>query len=127
MTWNMVCFLFLFLFRAAPAAYGSSQARIPIGAAAANLHHSRSNAESVTHWAGPGVKHAFSWILTSWTGYAEPQWEFRIMVFFPHPQIVIFFFFEVKTIYVVSTYKFMAIVSAWVAFSIMCLYSAYDF
>ena len=31
---------FLFLFRAAPLAYGDSQARGPIGATAANLHHS---------------------------------------------------------------------------------------
>ena len=33
-------------FRAAPTAYGSSQARGPIGAVAAGLHHSRSNAGS---------------------------------------------------------------------------------
>ena len=38
-------FLFFF-FRAAPAAYGSSQARGPIGATVAGLHHSRSNARS---------------------------------------------------------------------------------
>ena len=40
-------FFFLsFLFRAASAAYGSSQARSPIRAAAAGLHHSHSNAGS---------------------------------------------------------------------------------
>ena len=39
------CFLF-FLFRAKPTAYGSSQARGQIGAAAAGLHHSHSNAGS---------------------------------------------------------------------------------
>ena len=38
-------FLFVFL-RAAPAAYGSSQARGKIGAAAASLYHSHSNAGS---------------------------------------------------------------------------------
>ena len=46
-SWNLQLFLFLFfplLFRAAPAAYGSSQARNQIGAAAASLHHSHSNA-----------------------------------------------------------------------------------
>ena len=32
--------IFYFLFRATPAAYGSSQARSRIGAAAASLHHS---------------------------------------------------------------------------------------
>ena len=34
-----------FLFTAAPAAYGSSQARGPIGAAAAHRYHSHSNAD----------------------------------------------------------------------------------
>ena len=34
---------FFFLFRAAPAAYGGSQARGQIGAVAASLHHSHSN------------------------------------------------------------------------------------
>ena len=36
----------LLLFRAAPAAYGGSQARAQIGAVAAGLHHSHSNARS---------------------------------------------------------------------------------
>ena len=39
-------FISLFcLFRAAPAAYGSSQARGPVGATAAGLHHSHSRSE----------------------------------------------------------------------------------
>ena len=37
---------FFLLFRAAPAAYGSSQGRGPIGATAASLRHSNSNAGS---------------------------------------------------------------------------------
>ena len=37
------------LFRAAPAAYGSSQARRRIGAAAAGLHHSPGSARSEPH------------------------------------------------------------------------------
>ena len=41
-----VCFLGVLLFRAAPAAYGSSQTRGRIGAIAAGLHHRHSNAES---------------------------------------------------------------------------------
>ena len=36
----------VFLFRAAPAGYGSSQAMRQIGATVANLHHSHSNAGS---------------------------------------------------------------------------------
>ena len=51
------------LFRAAPAVYGSSQARGQTGAAAAGLYHSHSNARSeshgntgsLTHWASPGI------------------------------------------------------------------------
>ena len=43
-------FLFVcFLFRATPVAYGDSQARGPIGAAAASLHHSHSYMGSETH------------------------------------------------------------------------------
>jgi len=38
--------LFFFLFRASPAAYGGSQARGPIRATAASLHHSHGNARS---------------------------------------------------------------------------------
>ena len=40
-----VC-LFVWLFRAVPIAYGGSQARGPIGAAAAGLHHSHSSTRS---------------------------------------------------------------------------------
>ena len=39
-------FFFFCLFRATPAAYGDSQARGQIGAVAAGLHHSHSNAGS---------------------------------------------------------------------------------
>ena len=39
------CFL-LFFFRAAPVAYGGSQARGLIGAVAASLHHSQGNTRS---------------------------------------------------------------------------------
>ena len=41
--------LSVWLFRAVPAAYGGSQARRPIGAVAASLHHSHSNAGSEPH------------------------------------------------------------------------------
>ena len=49
-TAQFLSFLFLFgLFRAAPAACGHSQAWGQIGAAAAGLHHSHSNARSEPH------------------------------------------------------------------------------
>ena len=46
-----VCFVVVvvLLFRATPAAYGSSQARDQIGATAASLHHSHSNMGSEPH------------------------------------------------------------------------------
>ena len=79
------------LFRAAPLAYGGFQGRGQIGAVAAGLCHSHSNARSVlhlwptpqlmamldrslTHWAGPGMKPASSWILVRFVS-TEPQEE----------------------------------------------------
>ena len=56
-----VCFGFVFVFRAAP--YGGSQAKGQTGAVAASLHHSHSNAGSLTHWARPEIKPTSSWIL----------------------------------------------------------------
>ena len=41
--------LFFWLFRAAPAAYGGSQARGQIEVTAASLHHSHSNSGSKLH------------------------------------------------------------------------------
>ena len=45
LAWELSCLLF----SATPAAYGGSQARGPIGATAACLHHSHSNARSEPH------------------------------------------------------------------------------
>ena len=56
-------FFFSSLFRATPVVYGSSQARGWIGAAAASLHHSHSNARSLTHWVEPGIEPMSSWVL----------------------------------------------------------------
>ena len=42
-------YLFILLFRATPAAYGTSQAKGSIGAVADRLHHSHSNAGSEPH------------------------------------------------------------------------------
>ena len=46
---NLFIYLFL-LFRAKLTAYGSSQARGQIGAAAASLHHSHNNTGSYTYY-----------------------------------------------------------------------------
>ena len=48
--WLLIAtFFFFFLFRAAPMAYGNSQARGRIGAAAAGLDHSHRNVRSDPH------------------------------------------------------------------------------
>ena len=88
---SFLLFLVCRLFRAMPAAYGSSQARGLIGAAAAGLQHSHHsnaviwtasstyttahhNAGSLTHWGSPRIEPSSSWILVGFFT-AEPQWE----------------------------------------------------
>ena len=63
-------FFFVFVFRAAPAAYGGSQARGPVGAVDASLHHSHSNAGSLTHRVRPGVESSSSRILVRFVSAA---------------------------------------------------------
>ena len=93
-------FFFCLFFRAAPAAYGGSQARGRIGAVAAGLYHSHSNARSkpclqptlqlrgtmgsLTHWARPGIKLVTSWFLVRFVS-AVPWQELREMKFFKSP------------------------------------------
>ena len=86
MVW--VLFLFFCLFRAAAAAYGSSQARGQIRAVAAHLYHSHSSVGSKPHLlpipqlqqrriinpVRPGIEPASSWILAGFV-IAEPQQE----------------------------------------------------
>ena len=62
-TYFFLSFFFFCLFRATRAAYGASQARGWIGAISAGLHHSHSNARSLTRWVRPGINPASSWIL----------------------------------------------------------------
>ena len=100
-TENSGCFFFPPLFRVAPEAYGSSQARGQIRAIAADPHHSHSHTglepylwptsqvtatlDYPTHWVRPGIELAFSWILVRFIS-AAPQWELHSFIFF-------FFFF----------------------------------
>ena len=81
------------LFRAAPVAYGSSQAKGWMGATAAGLHHSHSNigyatytiahgnTRSLTHWARPGIEPSSSWMLVGFTS-TVPQRELLKNFFF---------------------------------------------
>ena len=83
----LFCFLFC-LFRAAPRAYGNSQARGRTGAVATGLHEiwatsvayttAHSKARSLTHWVGLGIKLASSWILVRFIA-AEPRWGLLVM------------------------------------------------
>ena len=79
-----------FIFRVAPVAYVTSQARGRIGAVAAGLHHSHSKAGSeqhlwltlqltatpdpLTNWASSGIKPAPSWMLVGFIT-TEPRQE----------------------------------------------------
>ena len=82
----IIIYLFICSFRATPAAYGGSQPRGQIGAAAAGLHHSHSNAEFEPHLRPtpqlaamsdpqprPGIEPTSSWILVGFIS-AELQW-----------------------------------------------------
>ena len=90
-------FCLLFFSRAAPSAYGGSQATDLIGAVAAGLHQSHSNEASkphlwptpelltatpdpLTHWARPGIKPTTSWFLVRfvnhWGTTGTPSWTF---------------------------------------------------
>ena len=68
---NIRNFFFL-LFRATPAAHGSSQARGQIGATAAGLCHS--NTRYLIHWARPGIEPTTPWLLVGFVS-TEPQQE----------------------------------------------------
>ena len=87
----MEIFVFVFcFFRATPAAYGGSQARSQIGAAAAGIHRSHSNARRKPDLQpipqlmavpdpqfterGQGIELVSSWILVRFIS-AEPGWE----------------------------------------------------
>ena len=91
-----ILFIYFYLFRAAPAAYGDSQARGPIGAIATGLHHSHSNsrsklclqptptahgnAGSLTQWARPGIEPRSSWMLVRFAS-SEPWWNSCLELF----------------------------------------------
>ena len=64
--------LIFLLFRATSVAYGGSQARGQIGAMAAGLHHTHSNAGSLTHWMRPGIEPETPWLLVGFVS-AVPQ------------------------------------------------------
>ena len=86
-------------FRTAPAAYGGSQARGSIGAAAASLPQPQQcgirvksmtyttdhgNTRSLTPWARPGIERASSWILVvfvkHWATVGTPHFTFKCLM-----------------------------------------------
>ena len=67
-------FDFIFcLFRAAYVAYGGSQARGRIGAAASSLHHSHSNSRSLMNFARLGIEPASTEIHFHWATMGTPK------------------------------------------------------
>ena len=95
-----ILFFFLLL-RAAPVACGDSQARGQIGATAAGLHHSHSNAGpkpclrpttdhgkagSLTHWARPGMEPATSRFLVGFVSASPqrdlPTWSLTFLILY---------------------------------------------
>ena len=75
--------IFFGLFRAAPAAYGSSHVRGWIRAAASSLYHSHSNAGSLTHWVRPGIEPISSWILVGFINRGAPTGTPGFYFFYP--------------------------------------------
>ena len=94
-------------FKAAPAAYGSSQAMGQIEATAASLQHSlhhcsdgriqatsvtyttaHGNAGSLTHWTKPRLKSASPWILVGFIT-AEPRQKLQSVRFFKWPHEIL--------------------------------------
>ena len=78
MGWNRHFIIFkiiIFVFLGPhPTAYGGSQASGLIGAVADGLHHSHSNAGSLTHGARPGIEPSTSWFLVGFVS-TVPRWE----------------------------------------------------
>ena len=111
-----VCFIFYFIlllffcpFRATPVAYGGSQARSPVGATAANLRRSHSNAgskpclqltpwltttlDSLAHWVSPGMEPATAWFLVRFVS-TEPRRELLCVCVWITENILIFRAYE---------------------------------
>ena len=96
-TYFLELFFVSCIFRAEPVAYEGSQARYPITAAAASLHHRHSkvgfkprlqhtpqltgNAGFLIHWARPRVEPTPSWILVRFVS-TEPQQEIQELFLF---------------------------------------------
>ena len=99
-------FFSFLLFRAAPMACGSSQARGRVGAVAASLHLSHSNTRSLTHWATLGIEPASLWILVGFISTASQQklphsyflneTKHTFVLFTPRDPMEFFFFFLKK-------------------------------
>ena len=74
-TSSVFCLFFCFS-KATPAAYGSSQARSPIGTTAVSLHRSSWQCRILNPLSKAGDQPPSSWILVRFISTA-PQWEFR--------------------------------------------------
>ena len=100
--YKVCCFLFVCLFvlsfclsRAAPAAYGGSQARGRIRAVANGLCHSHGNAGSLTHWVRPGINPETSWFLVGFVS-TGPQRELPVCL-----RLTLYIFFICSIMYII--------------------------
>ena len=119
------CFVFFFL-RATPAAYESSQAKCPNRAAAASLHHSHSNARSLTHWVRPWIELESSWVLagfiTCWVTTGIPQMHiFLHLIFLVHQYSFLLYLSCFRHIHLVPFF-FIKIYSSQMQSSILTTY-----
>ena len=126
---NFIIFLFIYLFvclfiylffRAAPMAYGGSQARGWLRAAAANLYHSHSNMGSelhlwhipqltampdpLIHWARSGIQPTYSWILVRFVT-TDSQWELLTFLFkLRYNWPITLYYFQIKIWFYICIY-----------------------
>ena len=93
-------FLSFFFFKAAPTAYGVSQATGQIGATAASATSTtaQGNTRSLTHWVRPGIKPATSWFLVGfvfrWAAIGTPVptfWVPTALTVLRHKYFVLFY------------------------------------
>ena len=91
---HKILFFFFCLFRGTLMAYRGSQGsnqsyscrptpqpqQCQIPATSVTYSTAQGNARSVTHWAGPRIKPAFSWVLVGFVS-TEPQWELPTIIF----------------------------------------------
>ena len=79
--WRCYFILFYFAFQGHTQGMWRFQARDQIGATAARLHHSHSDAGSLTHWTRPGIEPETSWFLVRFVSTAPWRELLEMLVY----------------------------------------------